>query len=75
MQKVRKILSGVDIDMKDIVYDEGIKKLKKELYFFMERGEGVLVNQFVLVDNIDYDFGNKEEIFFLKKVKSDEFCF
>lgn len=41
----------------------------------MERGEGVLVNQFVLVDNIDYDFGNKEEIFFLKKVKSDEFCF
>ena len=72
MQKARKTLSGVDIDMKDIVYDEGIKKSKKEPYFFMERGEGAPVNQLAPADNIDYDFGNKEEIPLLKKAKSDE---
>ena len=73
MQKARKTLSGVDIDMKDIVYDEGIKKSKKEPYFFMERGEGAApVNQLAPADNIDYDFGNKEEIPLLKKAKSDE---
>ena len=72
MQKARKTLSGVDIDMKDIVYDEGIKKSKKEQYFLMERGEGAPVNQLAPADNIDYDFGNKEEIPLLKKAKSDE---